>query len=228
MTPNNDQHTEIVAIDGPAGVGKSSVAKGVAKALNFAHLDSGAMYRAITWWTLNQSIDMDDPNAITAAARAIDLDITTDEGATNVLVGGEDISEVIRTRRVTESIKKLDHIPGVREHLVSLQRNYAAQGPTVAEGRDMGTVVFPRAKCKVYLDASIDVRAARRVKQLAQTGATVNHEQIRTDIQRRDESDMERDIAPLRAAVDAHVLDTSSMSREEVVDAIVTLARAAF
>lgn len=228
MPQDLEQNTEIVAIDGPAGVGKSSVAKGVADTLKFAHLDSGAMYRAVTWWAMNESVDMDDPQALTASTESIALDISTNQGTTKVLVNGQDISEAIRTRSVTESIKKLDHIPGVRKHLVSLQRAYAAKGPTVAEGRDMGSVVFPHAKCKIYLDASIDVRAARRAKQLEQSGNSVNQEEIKDDIRRRDDSDMGRAIAPLQIADDAHVLDTSAMELDEVVAAIISLARAVF
>lgn len=228
MTPDLEQNSEIIAIDGPAGAGKSSVAKAVADALSFTHLDSGAMYRAITWWAMHQSIDMDDPDALITATESIALDISTNQGMTKVFVNGEDISDAVRTRPVTESIKKLDHIPRVRKHLVSLQRAFARKGPTVAEGRDMGTVVFPNAKCKIYLDASVDVRAERRAKQLEQSGATADLEEIRADIQRRDDSDMGRDIAPLQAAEDAHVLDTSEMNQDEVVAAIVSLARAAF
>ena len=228
MTPDLEQNSEIIAIDGPAGAGKSSVAKAVADALSFTHLDSGAMYRAITWWAMHQSIDMDDPDALITSTQSIALDISTNQGMTKVFVNGEDISDAVRTRPVTESIKKLDHIPRVRKHLVSLQRAFARKGPTVAEGRDMGTVVFPNAKCKIYLDASVDVRAERRAKQLEQSGATADLEEIRADIQRRDDSDMGRDIAPLQAAEDAHVLDTSEMNQEEVVAAIVSLARAAF
>ena len=164
------QITDIVAIDGPVGAGKSSVGRRVAELLGFAYLDTGAMYRAATWWAIENGADLDDPEALTAITRMMPLHMTDRQGVLRVLIGAQDITEAIRTPEITRQIYKLDHVAGVRDHLVTLQREFGAQQPTVADGRDMGTVVFPKARWKVYLDASLDERARRRAAQLAEKG----------------------------------------------------------
>ncbi|HRK35481.1 MAG TPA: (d)CMP kinase, partial [Candidatus Hydrogenedentes bacterium] len=141
---------QIVAIDGPAGAGKSTVARSVADALGFAYLDTGAMYRAATWNAMQQGVDLDDSRALAGATRRMKLELDEHDGKLRVVVNGQDISNAIRTPEVTRCIAKLDHNAEVRAHLVDLQREIGAQRPTVAEGRDMGTVVFPAAKCKIY------------------------------------------------------------------------------
>ncbi|MCC6490281.1 MAG: (d)CMP kinase [Candidatus Hydrogenedentes bacterium] len=219
---------DIVAIDGPAGAGKSTIARRVAEALGFAFLDTGAMYRAATWWAMHEGINLDDPAALEKATSEMDLDLQEDGGITRVCVKGHDVSDAIRTPEVTRNIHKLDRSPGVRALLVELQRATGSRGPTVAEGRDIGTVVFPKAKCKVYLDASIEERARRRAEEFTRKGLAVDIAEVRADIRTRDEKDMTRAVAPLRRADDAHVIDTTHMTPQEAVDAIVALARSAW
>jgi cytidylate kinase len=217
--------TQIVAIDGPAGAGKSSAARAVAKQLGLQFLDTGAMYRAATWYALHNGVNLDDPEALAANTGAMHLEMPETGGVTRVLTGGHDITEVIRSPEVTRLIYKLDEVPAVRRHLVALQRIIGAQRPTVAEGRDIGTVVFPGAACKVYLDASLDARTQRRAKDLEAAGHVVDVEALREEIDGRDRRAMERADSPLRPADDAIHLDTSDMTLEEVTGVIVGMAR---
>jgi cytidylate kinase len=217
--------TQIVAIDGPAGAGKSTAARRAACALRFAFLDTGAMYRAATWWALQQGIDLDAPAALAASTRAMDLELLETDGGMRVLVNGTDVSEAIRTPEVTRVIYKLDQNPEVRRHLVHLQRRFGERRPTVAEGRDIGTVVFPRAKCKVYLDASLETRARRRAAELEAKGIDVDLERLQAEIRERDHQSMTREDSPLCRAEDAILLDTSGLTLDEVVDRLVQLAR---
>lgn len=218
--------TEIVAIDGPAGAGKSTVARRVASALGFAFLDTGAMYRAATWRALAHGIDLDDPEATAESTRAMVLEMSEQNGCQRVLVDGNDVTEAIRSPEVTQMIYKLDQNPQVRDHLMELQRAFGTQRPTVAEGRDMGTVVFPRAKCKIYLDASIEKRTRRRAAELHAKGLAVDVNALREEIRIRDEMARTRTVAPLRRAEDAILVDTTDMTLEQVVDRIVDLAGA--
>ena len=220
-----DRLTEIVAIDGPAGAGKSTVARRVARELGMAFLDTGAMYRAATWRALKEGIAMDDPDALTASTSSMKYALMGDEGAPRVMVDGQDMTKQIRTHEVTDNIRHLDGIPGLRAHLVALQREIASRRPTVAEGRDMGTVVFPDAKCKVFLDASLDSRTRRRAGELGGAADDVDLARLRDDIHRRDENDRSRAASPLRPADDAIIIDTTDMSLDEVTAAIVALAR---
>jgi len=225
MSP--DTLTDVIAIDGPAGAGKSTVARRVADALDYAYLDTGAMYRAATWWAMHEQTDLDDPEATAAATRSMVLELRETDGALRVLVDDYDVSEAIRRPEVTQLIYKLDQNPDVRDHLVMLQRRFAAaHGPTVAEGRDIGTVVFPRAKCKIFLDASLDERTRRRAAQLAANGIAVDPAQLRADVRERDVKNRTRAVAPLRRAPDALLIDTTDMSLDEVVEAVVRHARA--
>lgn len=215
----------VVAIDGPAGVGKSAVARRVAQALGLALLDTGAMYRAATWWAMRQGVDFNDPDALARATETMPLRLEETPDGLRVYVNDEDISNAIRGHEVTERIRMLDAIPRVRAHLVALQRRYGAQRPCVVEGRDIGTVVFPRAKCKIFLDASIEARTERRARQLEAAGENVDRTTLRDAIARRDESDRTRALAPLRPAPDAWILDTTHRTLDEVVEAIVQRAR---
>ena len=221
------QITDIVAIDGPVGAGKSSVGRRVAELLGFAYLDTGAMYRAATWWAIENGADLDDPEALTAITRMMPLHMTDRQGVLRVLIGAQDITEAIRTPEITRQIYKLDHVAGVRDHLVTLQREFGAQQPTVADGRDMGTVVFPKARWKVYLDASLDERARRRAAQLAEKGVQVDLAALTKEIEDRDRKSMTRAVSPLRKAPDARVLDTSPLTFDQAVDAIVDFVRVA-
>jgi len=216
----------IVAIDGPAGAGKSTVARQVAGRLGYRYLDTGAMYRAATWRAMNHGIDLTDPTALEASTRTMELDLREVDGRQVVLIDGHDVTDAIRSPEVTRNIHTLDRCPGVRARLVELQRAIGAKAPTVAEGRDIGTVVFPEARCKVYLDASLEVRALRRAEDFAQKGTHVDLDTLIEDIRVRDEKDMTRTIAPLRRAKDATVVDTTAMTPDDVVEVIVALARA--
>ncbi|HOZ48835.1 MAG TPA: (d)CMP kinase [Candidatus Hydrogenedentes bacterium] len=216
---------EIVAIDGPAGAGKSTVARRVAERLGFAYLDTGAMYRAATWWALHRGADLNDAEALVDAVRAMPLEMEEGERGMVVRVDGQDVTAAIRTPEVTRMICCLDQNPGVRAHLVELQRAMARRGPTVAEGRDMGTVVFPQAKCKVFLDASLDERARRRAAEMRARDAHVDADAVRRDIEERDRKNRERETSPLRQAPDATLVDTTDLTLEEVVERIVNLAR---
>lgn len=219
---------KVVAIDGPAGAGKSSVGRLVAKELNFKYLDTGAMYRAVTWWALNHHLDMDDREKMAEEIKKIKLKLLVENSELRVIVDDIDITQEIRTPEITRVIYKIDENPGVRNHLVYLQRLFAFENPTVADGRDMGTVVFPKSKCKIYLDANIEVRAKRRQKELENKGIIIDLEQIKEEIQIRDKRNMEREFAPLRKAEDAIYIDTSELTLEEVKTKIVTIAKQRF
>ncbi|HOD51652.1 MAG TPA: (d)CMP kinase [Candidatus Hydrogenedentes bacterium] len=217
--------TEIVAIDGPVGAGKSSVGRRVAEVLGFAYLDTGAMYRAATWWAMHNGVNLDDPAALTRATREMPLDMSEQDGVLRVMAGGSDITEEIRTPEITRQVYKLDHVAGVRAHLVELQRAFSARQPTVADGRDMGTVVFPKARWKVYMDASLGERVRRRAAQLAEKGVQVDVAELTRDIEERDQKNLNRPVSPLRQADDARLLDTSGLSFDEAVSAIVNIVR---
>ncbi|MFJ2029527.1 (d)CMP kinase [Streptosporangium sp. NPDC087985] len=203
----------VVAMDGPSGSGKSSVSRGVARALGLRYLDTGAMYRAITWWVLERGVDLTDPGAI--AARALDpvLSMGTDPDAPTVAVDGADAALAIRTAEVTAAVSAVSAVPEVRRRLVAEQREIIGGGGIVVEGRDIGTVVTPDAPVKIYLTASADARALRRTAEL--TGTTV--EAQRAAMARRDTLDSTRKTDPLAMAADAVELDTTALNLEEVI-----------
>ncbi|WP_242675917.1 (d)CMP kinase [Streptosporangium minutum] len=203
----------VVAMDGPSGSGKSSASRGVARALGLRYLDTGAMYRAITWWMLERGVDLADPEAI--AARALDpvLSMGTDPDAPSVAVDGADAAVAIRTSEVTAAVSAVSAVPEVRRRLVAEQREIIGLGGIVVEGRDIGTVVTPGAPVKVYLTASADARALRRTAEL--TGTTV--EAQRAAMARRDTLDSTRKTDPLAMAADAVELDTTALNLEEVI-----------
>jgi cytidylate kinase len=217
---------DIVAIDGPAGAGKSTVAREAARRLGMRFLDTGAMYRAATWWAMHSHVSFRDTGALAESTRTMPLELIERDGGLIVRVGGTDVSQAIRTPEVTRNIRHLDGVPAVRAHLVQLQREFAARGPTVAEGRDMGTVVFPKARCKIFLDASIGERALRRALELEAKGHPVDRAALEAEIAARDDNDRNRAVAPLRAAPDATIVDTTGKSLDAVVNEIVALARA--
>lgn len=217
--------TRIVAIDGPAGAGKSTVARNVAEALGFAYLDTGAMYRAATWRAMHHRVDLDDPSALAASTRAMQLDMREEAGVLRVFVDGEEVTRAIRTPEVTRLIYKLDQNPEVRRRLVEVQREFGEGQPTVAEGRDIGTVVFPKARCKIYLEAGLEERARRRARQLAESGIEADVAKLAEEIHERDEKSRQRADSPLRQAEDAVLVDTTGMSPAQVVQTLVDLAR---
>jgi cytidylate kinase len=206
----------VIAIDGPAGAGKSTVARALAAALDFTYLDSGAMYRCVALAALREGADVDDGAAITAIATALSIELAGER----VLLDGEDVSEAIREPRVSEASSRVSVHPGVREALVDRQRQLIGTGRYVAEGRDIGTVVSPDSPLKVFLTASPRERARRRAAQTGEDPAAVLAAQEERD--RRDES---REHSALRAAADAVELDTTGLSRDEVVARVADLAR---
>jgi cytidylate kinase len=212
----------IVAIDGPAGAGKSSAARALARRLGFRFLDTGAMYRAVALAALRREIDFSDAPALARLAREISISLDGER----VYLDGEDVTHEIRTLAVTSVTHYPANNPRVREHLVELQRQTAAGHDTVTEGRDQGTVVFPRAECKIFLTASPGERARRRQRDLVEHGEHVTLEEVLADQNERDRRDASRDVGPLKPAEDALDLDTDGLSPEEVVDKLEALVRA--
>lgn len=212
-----------VAIDGPAGAGKSSVARAVAEALGFRYLDTGAMYRAVALAVLESGVDVHDEKAVRSLVRRLDIDLD----GQMVRVDGRDVTARLRDRDVTENAARIARHAAVRDALVARQRTMAASGDVVMEGRDIGTEVLPGADVKIFLTASLGERARRRAEQLGlpDDGATLS--EIEADIERRDHSDRNRDISPLIEADDATVVDTTGMPLEEVVQHIADIVRAA-
>jgi len=213
----------IVAIDGPAGSGKSTVSKRVAKKLSLLYLDTGAMYRALTLKVMRNNVDSEDASSIIKIACKAEINLTLQPGEDiKVFLDGEDISGAIRTPEVTEEVQYIARIPEVRERMVQMQRRIAGRSGAVVEGRDIGTVVLPDARFKFYLDATEDERAGRRFKELKEMGIDVKLNEIKSDVQKRDASDMSRKVAPLKKAEGAIYIDTTGMSIEEVVEKIIS------
>jgi cytidylate kinase len=214
----------IIAMDGPSGVGKSSASKGVARQLGFRYLDTGAMYRAVTWWMLDQGIDVEDGAAVAARATEPVIVSSTDPDVPGITVDGKDVSEPIRTREVTNAVSAVSRVPEVREFLVSQQREIMAAGSIVAEGRDIGSVVAPDAPVKVFLTASEEIRAERRAKELAHD-STVSVETTLKEQARRDRLDSTRTTSPMTKADGAVEIDSSELGLAEVIDAVVRLVK---
>lgn len=214
-----------IAIDGPAGTGKSTLARTLARRVGGAYLDTGAMYRVATLQVLRAGIDPEDAEAVIAATTDLPLEIGTDAGSERILLDSEDVSEEIRSARVTANVSAVSAVPQVRENLVALQRRLAAGGGTVVlEGRDIGTVVLPDAEVKVYLTASPEVRAQRRTDQDRSAGRSADYEEVLAAVIERDRKDSTRAASPLRPAEDAVVIDTSDLSLDEVLNRLVALA----
>ena len=215
-----------IAIDGPAGAGKSTIARKLAEELGYVYVDTGAMYRAMALFFLEQGIAASNEQEISAAASLIDLSIRYRDGEQQVLLNGENVNGVIRTEEVGNMTSSwVSKNPKVRERLTALQKEMARTNNVVMDGRDIGTCVLPDADVKVYLTASAAVRAKRRFDELTAKGTACDMEQIEADIIARDEQDMNREIAPLRQADDAVLLDSSHMTIDEVVEAILDLCR---
>ena len=215
----------IVAIDGPVGAGKSTVARGVAQRLRFRYVDTGAMYRSVAWAVLQRGVSLSDERAVTALARSVRIDFVTDPLGQRVLVDGVDVTKAIRTPQVSDGASIVSVYPGVREAMVTIQRRMGVDGGVVMEGRDIGTVVFPDAEIKVFLDASLDERARRRFEELKARGAGVDLESVRKAEEERDRRDRTRNHSPLRAAPDAVVIDSTGVPADEVVARIVQLVQ---
>jgi cytidylate kinase len=215
----------IIAIDGPVGSGKSTVARRVAELLGYRHLDSGAMYRAVGWKALRDGVPLDSPAALGALASAVHVDLIPTSGKLRVLLDGEDITERIRTSEVSHAASIVATVPGVRHPMVAEQRRAGALGGVVMEGRDIGTAVFPHADLKIYLDASPEVRAGRRRSELQEKGGAVEFEKVLADVHARDARDRNREMSPLVRAADAVVVDNTAMGAEETARVIALLAQ---
>jgi cytidylate kinase len=209
----------IVAIDGPAGAGKSTVAKILAKRLGFLYIDTGAMYRALTLKALEHNLSMDDSLAIIQLAQGIKIDLRNNpDGPLTVLLDGKDVSLAIRQSRITQFVSEVAKIKEVRQVLVKMQRELGQKGDCVLDGRDIGTVVFPLADKKFFIDAAAGERVQRRFKELAGLGQTVLEKEVAADLANRDKIDTTREVSPLRQAPDAIYIDTTHLSIEQVVN----------
>jgi cytidylate kinase len=213
----------VIAVDGPSGSGKSSAARGVAARLGLRYLDTGAMYRAMTWWMLCQGVDVDDPEAVARASEGPEIVAGTDPYAPTITVDGADVAVPIRSREVTNAVSAVSAVPQVRARLVDLQRAAIGSGGIVLEGRDIGTTVAPDAAVKVYLTASATTRAIRRSAEL--DGSTPV-DVTQAEMARRDHLDSTRATTPLAVASDAVRLDTTELDLSQVIDEIVVLANA--
>ncbi|KAA3660194.1 MAG: (d)CMP kinase [Calditrichaeota bacterium] len=215
------QDHQIIAIDGPAGSGKSTTARLVAQKLGFTYLDTGALYRAVTCVAIEKGVDLADEQALDVLIKATDFELRADGELTRVWADANEITEAIRSREVTSNVSLVSKHATVRQAMVSLQRDIASTGSFVVEGRDIGTVVFPNAVLKIFLIASVEARTGRRMLELQQKGVSVEFEKLREEIVARDEKDSGRAIAPLKKADDAIELDTTALTIDQQVEAIV-------
>lgn len=217
----------VVAIDGPAASGKSTTARLAAQRLGFLYLDTGAMYRAVTWKAMEEGIHPDDAAGLAELVARIRLDLTEDPAGPRVLVDGRDVTDGIREPRISREVSRVSRVPAVRRAMVTAQRSLGERGAVVVEGRDIGTVVFPRAAVKIFLAASIEERARRRREELRRAGLDQDLDELREEIHRRDELDSGREDSPLRQADDAVRIDTTGLTVEEQVERVVAIVRAA-
>lgn len=214
-----------IAIDGPAGAGKSTIARRAAKELSFIYVDTGAMYRTIALGLLRRGTDVEDAQALEEALAEIEVGIAYEDGAQQVYLNGENVSELIRTEAVSRMTSISSAKPQVRAKLTELQRRLAREKDVLMDGRDIGTMILPQAQLKIYLTASVHTRAMRRCRELLDRGEPCEPEEIERDIEERDYRDMHRETAPLRCAEDAVCIDSSDLTIEEVTGRIVQLAR---
>jgi len=214
-----------VAIDGPAGAGKSTIAKAAAKELGLIYVDTGAMYRAIGLYMLKAGIDIRDREACEAVLPSVNVSIDYEEGSQKVLLNGQDVSGVIRTQEVSEAASVTSSYPGVRQHLLELQRNLAKTRDVIMDGRDIGTTILPDAPLKIYLTADAEKRGERRYLELLEKGQEAKLQDVIAEVKERDYRDSHREVSPLRRADDAVLVDTTEMTLEESIEAIIELIR---
>ena len=221
----------IIALDGPSGAGKSTTAKAIAQALGFACLDTGAMYRCVAWKALDLGVALDDTERLASIAESYGIEFRHEEGnpaPVQVLIGGSDVTSAIRTAEIDRSVSPVSAVPAVRAALVEQQRRIGSQGNYVVEGRDIGTAVFPHAEVKVFLTASNEERARRRVEQNKFRGVgSTDFDEVLADIVKRDEADSSRATSPLKPAEDAVIIDSTGRTLEDIVEEICVLARLA-
>jgi cytidylate kinase len=215
----------IIAIDGPVGSGKSTVARRVAELLGYTHLDSGAMYRAVGLKALRDGVPLDSPERLAQLAEAARIDLVPRDGKLRVLLDGEDVTDAIRAPEVSRAASVVAVVPGVRHPMVAEQRRAGERGSVVMEGRDIGSVVFPHADLKIFLDASPEVRASRRQRELEEKGEPMEFEKVLAEVHVRDRRDREREMSPLVRAADAVIVDNTAMDAEETARVIVLLAK---
>ena len=214
-----------IAVDGPAGAGKSTIAKAVAERLGCIYVDTGAMYRAMALYMLREKVDLQDRAAIAGACTGADIKIGFEDGVQAVYLNGENVNAFLRTEEVGNAASVTSVVPEVRKRLVELQQLLAAESDCIMDGRDIGTCVLPKAQTKIYLTASSMVRAKRRYDELTAQGENCDLEKIKADIEDRDSRDLHREISPLKQAEDAVLVDSSDMTIEEVIERILELAK---
>ncbi|EOQ41335.1 (d)CMP kinase [Butyricicoccus pullicaecorum] len=220
-----NQDVIAVAIDGPAGAGKSTIARAAAAQLGFVYVDTGALYRTIGLAVCRRGIDGTDVPGILATLPEIQVGLTYQDGAQHVLLDGEDVSDAIRTPQISTYASQVSSVPEVRAYLLDLQRDLARRQSVIMDGRDIGTVILPDAKVKIFLTASPEKRAARRCAELREKGQDVTVEGILADMERRDALDASRAVAPLKQAEDAVLVDTSDLTLEQSIEAVLTVIR---
>ncbi len=211
-----------IAIDGPAGAGKSTIAKAAAKALGFIYVDTGAMYRALGLFALREGVEPDDREAVKLLLKKVEVTLSRNEkGEQLVILNGEDVSSLIRTEQVSMAASKISAIPEVRASLLSLQRDMAKKYNVIMDGRDIGTVILPDAKVKIFLTASAEIRAKRRYDELIARGENVTYDEVLRDVKERDDYDVNKPISPLKPAEDSILVDTSELSLQESIDLLI-------
>jgi cytidylate kinase len=207
----------VIAVDGPVGAGKSTAARRLAESLGYLHIDSGAMYRAMGWKAVQAGVDLRDHGRLAVLAAATEIRVATGPSGPRLLMDGRDVTTSLRTPEMDEASSMVSTCPEVRTRLVALQRAMAKENGVVMDGRDIGTVVFPEADVKFYLEADLSVRATRRFQELQQAGVRADIERVRAEVARRDERDRGREVSPLCAAPDAMRIDTTALGPDEVV-----------
>ena len=216
----------VIAIDGPAGAGKSTIAKKIAKKLDYKYLDTGAMYRAVTWYVLKTNTDISNKDKITNITQNININFEKDiNSKTHIYVNNKDITEEIRTTEIDNNVSNIAQIEGVRKELVKMQKNIAKDGKIVMDGRDIASRVLPNADLKIYLTASLEERAKRRFDDIKDKNSTSSFKKVKKEIKRRDEIDKNREHSPLTKTDDAILIDSSNLSIEEVIDKIMSLIK---
>ncbi len=214
-----------VAIDGPAGAGKSTIARAAAKKLGFIYVDTGALYRAVGVYSLRNGLDTENPETVEGTLPHIQVELQFQDGVQHVLLNGEDVSEEIRTPQASMAASAVSAVPAVRRFLFDLQREIAAKNDCIMDGRDIGTVVLPQAEVKIFLTASPETRAMRRFKELQEKGAPDTYEAVLADLKQRDYNDSHRTVAPLKPAEDSVLVDTSALTLPQSVEKVIEVIK---